>query len=86
MSLIIVMKENLYGRKKRLGGLPFPPYEANITSDVSTAAGSLKIPDFQPLNANSIESNMQNVKSVFSDKNDKKSPNNLGLVPILYQG
>ena len=54
MSLIIVMKENLYGRKKRLGGLPFPPYEANITSDVSTAAGSFKIPDFQPLDTNSI--------------------------------
>ena len=60
-AFIIVMKENLQGRKKRLGGLPFPPYGANITSDVSTAAGSFKIPDFQPLNDDSIASNTQNV-------------------------
>ena len=46
------MKDKSLGKiNKRLGGLPFPPYGANITSDVSTAAGS-KIPDFQPLNKN----------------------------------
>ena len=60
------MKDKSLGKiNKRLGGLPFPPYGANITSDVSTAAGSFKIPDFQPLNAN-IASNTQNVNSPFS--------------------
>ena len=67
ISVVTAMKDKSLGKKnKRLGGLPFPPYGANITSDVSTAAGSFKIPDFQPLNANSIASNMQNVNSPFS--------------------
>lgn len=66
ISVITAMKDKSLGKKnKRLGGLPFPPYGANITSDVSTAAGSFKIPDFQPLNAN-IASNTQNVNSPFS--------------------
>ncbi len=67
ISVVTAMKDKSLGKKnKRLGGLPFPPYGANITSDVSTAAGSFKIPDFQPLNANSIASNTQNVNSPFS--------------------
>ena len=52
ISVVTTMKDKSLGKiNKRLGGLPFPPYGANITSDVSTAAGS-KIPDFQPLNKN----------------------------------
>ena len=52
VSVKTAMKDKSLGKiNKRLGGLPFPPYGANITSDVSTAAGS-KIPDFQPLNKN----------------------------------
>ena len=52
------------GLNKRLGGLPFPPYGANVTSDVSTAAGS-KIPDFQPLNGKIIPQNMSEVNPAF---------------------
>lgn len=50
ISIITAMKDKKLGKfNKRLGGLPFPPYEANITSDVAAAADSFKIPDFQPL-------------------------------------
>lgn len=56
IKVVTAMKDKSLGKiNKRLGGLPFPPYGANITSDVSTAAGS-KIPDFQPLYTNNITS------------------------------
>lgn len=62
ISIVTAMQDKSLGKKnKRLGGLPFPPYEANITSDVSTAAGSLKIPDFQPLDTNSVTPLVQEV-------------------------
>lgn len=67
ISVITAMKDKSLGKiNKRLGGLPFPPYGANITSDVSTAAGSFKIPDFQPLNKNIISQNMSKVNPAFS--------------------
>ena len=65
ISVITAMKDKSLGKiNKRLGGLPFPPYGANVTSDVSTAAGS-KIPDFQPLNKNIIPQNMSAVNPAF---------------------
>lgn len=65
ISVITTMKDKSLGKiNKRLGGLPFPPYGANITSDVSTAAGS-KIPDFQPLNKSIIPQNMSAVNPAF---------------------
>ena len=66
ISVITAMKDKSLGKiNKRLGGLPFPPYGANITSDVSTAAGSFKIPDFQPLNISNIASNAETVNPAF---------------------
>ena len=65
ISVITTMKDKSLGKiNKRLGGLPFPPYGANVTSDVSTAAGS-KIPDFQPLNKSIIPQNMSAVNPAF---------------------
>ena len=65
ISVITAMKDKSLGKiNKRLGGLPFPPYGANVTSDVSTAAGS-KIPDFQPLNKSIIPQNMSAVNPAF---------------------
>ena len=65
ISVITTMKDKSLGKiNKRLGGLPFPPYGANVTSDVSTAAGS-KIPEFQPLNKSIIPQNMSAVNPAF---------------------
>ena len=65
ISVITTMKDKSLGKiNKRLGGLPFPPYGANVTCDVSTAAGS-KIPDFQPLNKSIIPQNMSAVNPAF---------------------
>ena len=65
ISVITTLKDKSLGKiNKRLGGLPFPPYGANVTSDVSTAAGS-KIPDFQPLNKSIIPQNMSAVNPAF---------------------
>ena len=65
ISVITTMKDKSLGKiNKRLGGLPFPPYGANVTSDVSTAAGS-KIHDFQPLNKSIIPQNMSAVNPAF---------------------
>ena len=65
ISVITAMKDKSLGKiNKRLGGLPFPPYGANVTSDVSTAAGS-KIPDFQPLNKGILPQNISEVNPAF---------------------
>ena len=84
ISVITAMKDKSLGKiNKRLGGLPFPPYGANVTSDVSTAAGS-KIPDFQPLNKNIIPQNMSAVNPAFkrsfvealADENKRRTTRN----------
>ncbi len=82
ISVITAMKDRSLGKiNKRLGGLPFPPYEANITSDVSTAAGS-KIPDFQSLNINRIASNAKKVNQAFGRLGIDDSMDGIVRTPI----